>query len=112
MKISKTILSLTILTVMNSCSKDDTRTAKCDGSNLTYISGVSTIINTNCNSSSCHGAGSSNGVFTSYAGLSGAISNGSFNSRVIDKQDMPQGSELSQPQLNQLQCWVDNGYPE
>ena len=98
------------------CSKDDekeTLTVACDGSNLVYNSGISAIINSNCNASGCHNSGSSHGDFTTYSGLQGFTTNGSFNNRVINLQDMPQGSAtLTQSQLNKLKCWVDNGFPE
>lgn len=96
------------------CSKGDEKiTPVCDGSNLTYSSGISAIINSNCNNSGCHNSGSSNGDYTSYVGLKGTLTNGNFNSRVLNRQDMPKGSAtLSETQLNQLKCWVNNGYPE
>lgn len=112
MKTQKNLVFLLSVLMLIGCSKDETKTAECDNSNLTYNSGISTIINNNCNTSGCHGAGSSNGVFTSYSGLTSVIGNGKFNDRVINKQDMPQGSSLNQTQLNQLKCWVDNNYPE
>jgi hypothetical protein len=106
-------LFLPLFLCFSACSKDDVASVACDGSNLTYNSGVSSIINSNCNASGCHNSGSSNGSFTSFSGLQGVIGNGTFNSRVLSKQDMPQGSAtLSQSQLNSLKCWVDNGFPE
>lgn len=94
-----------------SCSKDD-EAIECDGSNLTYNSGISSIINSNCNASGCHGNASSNGDFTSYANLQGVINNGRFNNRVLITKDMPQGSSLTDGQLSQIKCWADNGFPE
>ncbi len=101
--------------VLTRCKKDDEKKVSgitCDGSNLTYNTGISTIINTNCNSSNCHNSGSPHGDFTSYGGLQGVIINGSFNNSVLIDQVMPQGSTLSQDQLNKIKCWVDNGYPQ
>ncbi len=97
-----------------SCSKDDeVLTPSCDGSNLTYNSGISSIINSNCTNSGCHNSGSSNGSWTSYNGMQSSLNNGRFNSRVLVKQDMPKGSAtLTQTQLNQLKCWADNGFLE
>ena len=96
------------------CSKNNEKIKpSCDGSKLTYNSGISTIINSNCNNSGCHNSGSSNGDYTSYSGLSGVLNNGNFNSRVLNKQDMPKGSAiLSQKQLNQLKCWINNSFPK
>ena len=97
-----------------SCSKDDKVTdVACDGSNLSYNTGVSDIINSNCNASGCHNSGSPHGSFTSFSGLQGVVNNGTFNQRVLVNQDMPEGSAtLTESQLNKLKCWVDNGFPE
>jgi hypothetical protein len=114
MNLFKALLVLFSFLLFFSCSKDDEKiTPVCDGSNLTYNSGIAAIINANCTASNCHNSGSANGSWTSYAGMQGVISSGAFNSRVLSLQDMPRGSAtLSQGQLNQLKCWVDNGYPE
>jgi hypothetical protein len=106
------LVCLTFLFV--ACSKEDEKKEgiACDGSNLTYNSGIASIINASCNGSSCHGSGSQHGAFTTYAGLQAVISSGIFNNRVVVKQDMPQGSDLTTSQLNKIKCWVDNGYPE
>ncbi|MCB0400608.1 MAG: hypothetical protein KDD41_00845 [Flavobacteriales bacterium] len=104
------ILSLFFL----ACSKEENKTTgiTCDGSNLTYNSGIASIINSNCTSSNCHGNNSSVGDFTSYNGLKTVINNGQFNSTVLVSKSMPRGSKLSDSQLSKLKCWVDNGYPE
>ena len=97
------------------CSKDEKKVVgiSCDGSNLTYNSGISAIINANCNNSNCHNSNSPHGDFTTFAGMQGVISNGTFNNSVLVKQDMPQGAATLTPsQLNKLKCWVDNGFPE
>lgn len=108
------LLFFLIFTIF-SCSKDEEEVVPvvCDGSNLTYNSGISAIINSNCNASNCHGNNSSHGSYTSFAELQTVMNNGKFNSRVLITQDMPQGSAtLTQSQLNKLKCWVDNGFPE
>ncbi len=97
------ILSLTFI-LLFACKKDK---PTCDGSNPTYNSKVKAIINSNCTSSSCHPS------YNVYSGLSSIIANGSFKREVLDNQSMPKGSaKLSQSDLNALQCWVENGYPE
>jgi hypothetical protein len=40
------------------------------------------------------------------------LNNGSFKSHVLIEQDMPRGSKLSKDQLDKIQCWADNGFPE
>jgi hypothetical protein len=113
MSITKSFLFLVVV-VLFSCSKDEEKSiaVACDGSNLTYNSGVSSIINSNCTDSGCHNSGSQHGGFTSYSGIKPLLTNGSFNSSVIVNQSMPKGSSLTQSQLNKLKCWVDNGFPE
>ena len=107
--------SVFLFIVLFGCSKDDEKITgvACDGSNLAYNTGISTIINANCTNSSCHGGNSPHGNFTTYGGMQAVISNGAFNNHVLVKQDMPKGSAvLTQSQLNKLKCWVDNGFPE
>ena len=102
------LFCITILALLFSCRK-----VKCDGSDPSYTADVKTIIDQNCNSTGCHGAGSSNGVFVSYLGLKPYLDNGSFKNQVIETRKMPQGAaKLSKDQLQKLQCWSENGYKE
>jgi hypothetical protein len=115
MKLNKIIFSLTIVIaaaiIFNACKKDNYKPV-CDGSNLTYNSGISAIISSSCLSSSCHGAGSSNPNFTTYALLHPYLTNGKFKTKVIDEKSMPKTGKLSNDQLNKIECWVENNYPE
>lgn len=87
------------------CKKSKNKvTPVCDGTNATYNNTVKAIVNSNC--VSCH----SN--YSSYSGLSGITSNGQFAQHVLTDQDMPKGSSLTSDQLNKIQCWVNNGYPQ
>lgn len=96
-----TIFGLTIITLV-ACKK--TTSVTCDGSTPTYDSFVKNIIDSKC--VSCHSG------YSSYDGLSGIISSGKFEKRVIIEQDMPQNGTISSGDLSKLKCWVDNGYPE
>ncbi|MBL0316874.1 MAG: hypothetical protein IPP69_14355 [Flavobacteriales bacterium] len=101
------------MSILISCKKESSKkTPTCDGSHPTYNSAIKSIINGNCNSSGCHNAGSSNGDFTSYSGLAPYLNNGSFKREVLTNQTMPENGSLSQTQLNSIQCWVNDGYPE
>ena len=108
-------LFLGVLLVLSSC-KDDRLEPECDGSSPTYDGQIQSIIQQNCNASSCHGSGSNNGDFTTYAGLQPYLNNGngSFRQEVLQDQTMPKGASntLTQNELNAIQCWVENGYPE
>ncbi|MDR0801545.1 hypothetical protein [Fluviicola sp.] len=79
-------------------------TPVCDGTNATYNNTVKSIVNSSC--ASCH----SN--YSSYSGLSTITSNGQFAQHVLTNQDMPKGSSLTSDQLNKIQCWANNGYPQ
>jgi hypothetical protein len=92
------------------CKRDE---AVCDGTNSTYDGNIVAIINDNCTNSNCHGAGASNGDMTTYDKLEPYLNNGSFRREVLIDQTMPQGAaRLSQDELNAIQCWYENGYPE
>jgi hypothetical protein len=90
-----------------SCKKTD---PICDGSQATYETAIKYIIDKSC--ISCHGGASSRN-FTTYQGLKPWLDNGKFKKLVLDEQTMPKGpAKLSQDELNKIQCWVENGYPE
>lgn len=85
----------------------------CDGSTPTWESGMDSIMTLNCLGSSCHGAGSRRGDFTSFSGIEPFLTNGKFTREVLEKQSMPQGAAtLTQAELNLIQCWFETGYPE
>jgi hypothetical protein len=91
------------------CKKDKEQekvTPVCDGSAPTYQNTIKSIIDSKCATSNCH----SN--YTNYNGLRPALENGSFRREVLVDQTMPQNSTLSQDQLNKIQCWANNGFPE
>lgn len=78
----------------------------CDGSEPTYDNEIGAILTAECATGSCHPS------YSSYSGLQGIINSGQFESVVLEKQTMPRGGNLSQSEINAIQCWVDNGYPE
>jgi hypothetical protein len=93
-----------------SCKKKNKFTPTCDGSAPTYTSYVSGIISSKC--LSCHGSGSADGDYSTYAKLSAITTNGKFEKEVLTNQTMPKGSTLSEADMNKLKCWVENGFPE
>ena len=91
----------------------NTAVAYCDTASPTYDNTVKAIIDLNCaTASSCHGAGSSFGVFTSYSAVNSKVSTGSFKNRVITQKNMPPNATLSATTLEKLQCWLDKNAPE
>ncbi|WP_341900821.1 hypothetical protein [Fluviicola taffensis] len=88
----------------SSCKKKKKVTPVCDGTNATYNNTVKAIVNSSC--VGCHSS------YSTYSGLSSITSNGQFTQHVLTDQDMPEGSSLTSDQLNKIQCWVNNGYPQ
>lgn len=113
-KLFSTLAILGIISFsISSCKKDEDREAVCeDGSTPTYDSEMRTFINSKCTSSGCHNSGSSNGDYTTYSGMSSDITSGKISQRVLDRQDMPKNSTLSQEELNKFKCWADNDYSQ
>lgn len=99
------------MVIITGCSKE-LLTTSCDGSTPTYNSAVKAIIDSKCDGIACHGSGANRGDYTTYQGMLYHINNGSFENRVLVEQDMPRFSSLTQEQINTIQCWADNGYPE
>ena len=93
-----------------SCKKD--LVPACDGSTPTYDGEIKAIIDNNCTGGLCHDNGSSKGDFTTYAGLQSVLSNGKFKSEVLIDQTMPRNGSLSQEEIDAIQCWSENDYPE
>ena len=96
------IVTFIISVALLSCKK--TQKVTCDGSTPTYNSFVKSIVDSKC--VSCHGS------YSTYQGLSSITTNGEFEKEVLINQSMPEGGSLSQDDLNKLQCWVENGFPE
>ena len=103
------ILTIVMPLVLTQCAK--TGSIVCDGPAPAYSSDVQSIIQSSCAIAGCHGSGSGNGDYTTYNGLAPELSNGRFEREVLINRTMPQGSRLSTSQLQTLQCWFDDGFP-
>ena len=89
----------------------------------TYDGSVKEIIDRTCAYSGCH-LDSAPGRYDSYTNLVGILEGGKFKTRVIDLKDdpisgmppnnAPQGKavDLTEEELNIIQCWLDANYPE
>jgi hypothetical protein len=104
-------VALIAFIILGACKKNKSK-IECDGSNPSYNSAISSIISSSCLNSSCHGSGSSNPNFTSYANLQPYLANGKFKKKVLDERSMPKNGSLTDEQLTKIQCWADNNYPE
>ena len=96
---------------------EDVSPAYCDSLNATYLDTMKTLIDTYCaTSSGCHGTLSSNGDFTTYAGMQsfGVLDPLGVGARVVSPDPvllMPLGNPLPDTLKRVFKCWADNGYP-
>ena len=111
---------IVLLCVLSACAYDMIESPEASPCMIEYAydTNIKTIIDQNCAYSGCHdGASGAPGNFSSFDGLQGSLDNGRFFNRVIDTRDMPPdyaaGPTMLQPEeLNALQCWAEQSYPE
>jgi hypothetical protein len=101
-----------IFSLLLSGCRDDLRNIDCANVSASYTNDIRPIVNANCNSSGCHNAGSSNGDFTTYAGLKAKADDGSLDQRVNIRKDMPKNGSLSKADRSKIRCWINNGAPQ
>ncbi|MFM7235033.1 MAG: hypothetical protein ACKOZM_10630 [Flavobacteriales bacterium] len=99
--------AVALILALATCKKENAKLSPvCDGSHPTYDGEIKSIIDSRCATSGCHPG------YSSYNGLNAILQNGQFKREVITNQSMPQNSALTQDQINKIQCWVNDGYPE
>ncbi len=96
----------------------------CMDSVPTYQVDIKPIIDNSCAYAGCHLDGSAPGIYTDYQGLVNVIESGKFQEKVISLRDDPvlgmppdnapdgRPDDLSQEELELIQCWLENDYPE
>lgn len=129
---NRALFLLCFLLIMIACTKskyENTSSANCDlsGGNIRYrqtiigedtITGISGIIDKNCNTGGCHVSppiDSTNTYdFTTYEGVKRGF--GSIHNRikrpVTDPLHMPIGKEMDPCDLAKLETWIQNGGPD
>ena len=86
--------------------------AMCDTAAVTWATTVQPLVATNCATPGCHVPGGTGpGDFTSYNGVKNTVDNGTFATRVLDLQDMPPSTPLSNCELQQIDLWIKDGAP-
>src|ERR1051326_6621394 len=91
--------------------KDEYANLNCSQIASAYNANIKPIISAHCLSSGCHGTGSANGDFTTYAGLKAAADNGQLDSRVLRDKNMPPSGALSTDDRDRIKCWLNNRSP-
>lgn len=95
---------------ITSC-RDDLKNLDCNSISAGYNADIKPIMQNNCNASGCHAAGSSNGDYTTYAGLKAAADNGSLDEQVNIKKSMPPTGKLPLDSRKKIRCWIEAGAP-
>ncbi len=112
-KISIAVFVIVLCVVIASCKKKKEQkeilSADCGKVTATYAAIIQPITNGNCLGSGCHGAGSGNGDFTSFAGLKIKADNGILFRRVVKDGSMPPSGSLSKDDRIKFKCWIENG---
>ncbi len=115
--------------VLYACSRDELIPPEaCETMTPTYEGNIKDIINQTCAYSGCHdgSGGIGPGDYTSFAGLEPELLSGNFTDRVLSQRNNPsrgmppnksvypesQQDDLSPIQLEIIQCWIQNGFPE
>ncbi len=123
---SFSVLTLVLLLVLVSCSKDDKnpdyiKEANCASVNAsanTYDLFVRSVMSASCAFGGCHDAGSKAGGvdLSNYAGVKKAFESQDLLCAVNHGKGcspMPKGGQkLSADVLTRLACWARNGYPQ
>lgn len=110
-----------------SCTQDQlpqpSEPEECVDITLTYLEDIKPIIDRSCAYSGCH-LEATNGSYQDFSGLVTVIESGAFNNRVFQLKDDPtvgmppnyappgRPQDLTPEELEILQCWIANGYPE
>jgi hypothetical protein len=113
------VLILIMILFAVGCSKEsgepdsngDAAGSSCEGIDAKFNSDVLPLIQTKCaTGGGCHGAGSTNGpgALTSFNQIENAA--GSIKTAVLTGR-MPLGGTLTNAQIRQISCWVNNGTP-
>lgn len=98
--------------LFSSCTKEQgEKIIDCSTSAPSYNNEIKLIINSNCLSSGCHDAGSSNGDYTTYSGLQVVALSGSLERKVVINKTMPVSGSLSYEDRKKIKCWISSGSP-
>jgi len=112
-------LAVVLIVFISSCKKEESppppSSSTCSNISHKYSTDVKPIVLNNCAISGCHvSGGGAPGDYTKYSDLAAVAQNGKLRNRVVVKKDMPpssSGKSLTQDQINIIDCWIADGYP-
>ena len=114
MKIIGSVIFVVILAVTCSCKhvvKYD-----CNGLTPSYTQNIKPILDNCCATSNCHSDSGEEFDLSTYAGASAASKKKSFMGSIQHMpfyEKMPKGADrLTDTQIHQISCWIENGSPE
>lgn len=83
----------------------------CDTSVFSYSAKISPILQANCQSTACHGAGQAgnNGELITYDQIKATVDNGTFQDDLFVTKRMPKNGSLTSCELELIQKWLDAG---
>ena len=110
-----TLLILVLSGFLLSCSQDDAEPENqeldCSTLNDTYESSIKAIIDSNCATSGCHDGTNPRPSYKNYQNVFNNRNN--IKARVVNgSMPPPSRPDLSQEQIDMIDCWVSNGAPE
>lgn len=77
-------------------------------SGISYVTTIKPILDVNCNVSGCHGTGTGARDWTNFENVKSHALN--IKTRTSNRS-MPPATTISQEQIDQIACWVDDGAP-
>ena len=112
-----TALIVVILFVANACKKDDdVDCSKVTGATFSTNSGkIAAILENKCATTGCHATGGSGAVHWEWeANYDTVQQHFEHMLEAIEAGEMPEAgsTELTDEEMNQLECWKNSGYPE
>lgn len=84
-----------------------------------YEGQIEAIIERSCSYDGCHTGGAAIGDYTTYQSMVTALEDGKISTRIFNIGDMPpdyapdgKPKELPEEELELIECWIANGFPE
>ena len=108
MKIRLAIVFLFAGSMLTGCSYDKEVLGPCGSTTVSFATDIMPLVQTRCATTNCHASNSTNlgGPFTNYSQIKAKATT---IRQAVESGVMPQGSSLTQEQINKISCWVESG---